>query len=238
MPAANAAVARREVRALVIEDDPAAHDLLSRLLERNGIVALGARTGSDGLRTLFEERPDLVLLDVGLPDADGPSVLRRIREMTDVPVVMLSALDDEATKVRSLRAGADDYVTKPFGLQELIARIDALLRRSLSTSPPVGTYSDGLVDLDYASLEVMIAGEPVDLTALELRLLTAFIDHPNNVLSADQLLDLVWGDSALPRERVKLYVAYLREKFREKGAESPIETVRGFGYRYRPPNAA
>ena len=92
--------------------------------------------------------------------------------------------------------------------------------------------------MDYASLEVRIAGQPTDLTALELRLLTAFLDHPNHVLSADQLLDLVWGDSALPRERVKLYVAYLREKFREKNVESPIETVRGFGYRYRPPNPA
>jgi DNA-binding response OmpR family regulator len=238
MPAGKAAVARREVRVLVIEDDPAVHDLLRRLLERNGIVALGAQTGSDGMRTLFEQRPDLVLLDVGLPDADGPAVLRRIREMTDVPVVMLSGRDDEGTKVRALRAGADDYVTKPFGLQELIARIDALLRRSLTDSGPLGAYSDGLVAVDYASLEVRIAGEPADLTALELRLLTAFIDHPNHVLSADQLLDLVWGDSALPRERVKLYVAYLREKFREKGAESPIETVRGFGYRYRPPNPA
>ena len=143
MPAGRAAVARREVRVLVIEDDPASHDLLRRLLERNSIVALGARTGSDGLRTLFEQRPDLVLLDVGLPDADGPGVLSRIREMTDVPVVMLSAHDDESTKVRALRAGADDYVTKPFGLQELIARIDALLRRSLTASGLSGRTRTG-----------------------------------------------------------------------------------------------
>jgi DNA-binding response OmpR family regulator len=236
-PALPPADARARATVLVVEDDPASQALLRRLLEQNDLEVLSAPTGADGLRTLFQRHPDLVLLDVGLPDADGTELLARIRDLSDVPVVMVSARDEEAVKVRALRSGADDYLTKPFGLQELVARIDVLLRRSMRSRPSSGHYGDGLVKVDYVSLEVEIAGRPVDLTALELKLLMAFVEHPNQVLSADQLLQRVWGDSALPRERVKLYVAYLRDKFRAAGAEAPIETVRGFGYRYRPPYA-
>jgi DNA-binding response OmpR family regulator len=222
-------------RVLVIDDDPPTLDLLRRVLERNGLEPLVAATAAAGLRILFEERPDLVLLDLGLPDSGG-GALTRIRELSDVPVVIVSAVADQSVKVQALRAGADDYVVKPFGLQELVARIETLLRRAGATATlPSGSYSDGLVEIDRAALEVKIAGAPVELTALELRLLVAFTEHPSQVLSPTQLLERVWGDASLSRERVKLYVGYLRGKFRSAGVEAPIETMRGFGYRYRPP---
>jgi DNA-binding response OmpR family regulator len=223
-------------RILVIEDDAASRDLLRRVLERNGLEVVEAESAVAGLRALYEARPNLVLLDIGLPDADGRTALKRIREMTEVPIVMVTGLDAEQDKVDALRAGADDYVTKPFGLQEIVARIEALLRRNVAPEPERQAYGDGLVEIDYGSLDVRVNGTPIELTALELRLLMAFVDRPNQVLSADQLLDVVWGDSSLSRDRVKMYVGYLRNKFRDVGAEAPIETSRGFGYRYRPPS--
>jgi DNA-binding response OmpR family regulator len=235
-PAATYAPRGTAARILVVDDDPSARDLLRRVLERNGMEPLLAESATSGLRTLFQERPDLVLLDIGLPDLDGRAALDRIRELTDVPVVIVSAQDAEEIKVSALRAGADDYVTKPVGLQELIARIDALLRRTAAPAQqPAEAYSDGLVHIDHRSLEVLVGGKPIDLTALELRLLMTLVEHPNQVLSADQILHHVWGDSTLSRDRVKLYIGYLRAKFRSAGADAPIETLRGFGYRYRPP---
>ena len=230
-------VERRGARVLVIDGDPAAHELLQRLLEGNGLEVVLAETAIAGLRRLFEARPDLVLLDIGVPGADGRGVVvRRIRDLTDVPVIV-TGRDDEETAVTLLRAGADDYVRKPFGLAELAARMDAVLRRTLRGRDKATSYADGVVDIHFPSLEVKINGKPTDLTALELRMLMTFVEHPNQVLSAAQLLERVWGDASLPRDRVKLYVAYLRDKFRHAGTESPIETVRGFGYRYRPPSA-
>jgi DNA-binding response OmpR family regulator len=223
---------------LVIEDDVASAGPLPGLLEDAGLEVLSAQSTATGMRLLFERRPDLVLLDLGAASGDTVGALGRIRELSNVPVILATAEDDEATKVATLRAGADDYVVKPYGLREMVARAEVLLRRTMRADAPPGRYADGLVELDFGSLDVTIGGRPVELTALELRLLTAFVEHPGQVLSAGQLLERVWGDASLPRGRVKLYVAYLRDKFRAAGAESPIETVRGFGYRYRAPEGA
>ena len=220
---------------LIVDDDGDMRELLHRVLSTNGMESFSAVTAADGLRALFDQRPDLVVLDGALPDADGRHALERIRELTDVPVVMVASDDSEATKVGALRSGADDYVTKPFGRDEFVARLESLLRRSLPSGEERNAYADALVRINYGSLEVTVGGRPLDLTALELRLLLAFTERAGEVLSADQLLERVWGDSSLPRDRVKLYVAYLRDKFRCSGSECPIETVRGFGYRYRPP---
>ena len=220
---------------LIVDDDGDTRELLHRVLSTNGMEAFSAVTAADGMRALFDQRPDLVVLDGALPDADGHHALERIRELTDVPVVMVASDDSEATKVGALRSGADDYVTKPFGRDEFVARLESLLRRSLPSGEARDAYADALVRINYGSLEVTVGGRPVDLTPLELRLLLAFTERAGEVLSADRLLERVWGDSSLPRERVKLYVAYLRDKFRCAGSECPIETVRGFGYRYRPP---
>ena len=149
--------------------------------------------------------------------------------------MMVTGKASELEKVRALRSGADDYVTKPFGLQEVVARVEALLRRRAPRKEPPRTYADGLVEIDFQGAEAKADGHTLELTPLEYRLLSAFVQHPNQVLSADQLLELAWGESGFGRERVKIYVGYLRGKFREAGVEAPIETIRGFGYRYRPP---
>jgi DNA-binding response OmpR family regulator len=222
-------------RVLLIDDDEDVRSMVRRLYEGNEAEVIEASTGSEGLRALYGSRPDLVLLDVAMPELDGWGVLTRIREVTDVPVLMLTASDRELEKVRALQAGADDYVTKPLGLQELLVRSEALLRRQRSEEEAPATYADGLVEVDFHSAEARAGGRPLTLTPLEFRLLTAFVRNPDQVLSQDQLLAMAWGDSGFARERVKIYVGYLRGKFRDAGVgDPPIETVRGFGYRYRP----
>jgi DNA-binding response OmpR family regulator len=225
-------------RVLLVEDDEDSRLLLRRVLERAGMQVVEASSGTQGLRELYGSHPDVVLLDIGLPEIDGWRTLERIRELTDVPVMMVTGKASELEKVRALRSGADDYVTKPFGLQEVVARVEALLRRRAPRKEPPRTYADPLVEIDFQGAEAKAGGNQLELTPLEYRLLTAFVKHPNQVLSADQLLELAWGESGFGRERVKIYVGYLRAKFREAGVEAPIETIRGFGYRYRPPRAA
>lgn len=218
---------------LVCDDEPDIRELLRELLGRTGYAVLEAADGQEALRTLYGSSPDLVLLDVSMPNLDGWGTLERIREVSDVPVIMLTARAEELERVRGLKGGADDYVTKPFGRQELLARVEALLRRTTTREPTREHYEDSFVSVDYANREVRVNGEDVRLTPLEFRLLTAFVENANQVLSREQLLELVWGDRrGVLAEQVKIYVGYLRRKLGvdERG---PIETVRGFGYRYR-----
>ena len=226
---------RGHARVLVIEDDENARALLTRALRRSGLEVLESSNAGGGLRRLFDARPDLVLLDLQLPDLDGHSLLARIRELTDVPVMVVTAL--EGSCVPTLRAGADDFMPKPFGVQELLARVEALLRRTPGPQEQAARYADGLLEIDFAALEVRAAGRRVELTPLQLRLLTALVRHRGQVLSPDQLLKLAWNEELVPRDRVKLYVGYLRRRFRDQGVELPVETIRGFGYSYRPPAA-
>jgi DNA-binding response OmpR family regulator len=223
-------------RILVVDDDPDIRGLLRELLDRRGFSVLEAKDGQEALRIFFEQRPDLVVLDVQMPGLDGWKTLERIRELSDVPVVMLTAKTTELEKTRGLRAGADDYVTKPFGRQELLARVEGLLRRTGGRGAQPEVYSDGFLAIDFSRREVSVRDEPVELTPLEFRLLTAFVRHPNQVLTHEQLLELVWGDAHAAREQVKLYVGYLRKKLRPDAPDAaPIVTRRGFGYSYRPP---
>jgi DNA-binding response OmpR family regulator len=222
-------------RILVVDDDADIRGLVRELLERRGFAVAEAKDGREALQEFYSGRPDLVILDVGMPGMDGWATLERIRELSDVPVVMLTARSAELEKTRGLRAGADDYVTKPFGRQELLARIEALLRRAGRREAAAESYSDPFVSIDFAQREVSAGGQAVDLTPLEFKLLTAFVRHPNQVLSHEQLLDLVWGGTDASREQVKLYVGYLRKKLSPAAPEeTPIETRRGFGYAYRP----
>jgi DNA-binding response OmpR family regulator len=225
-----------ESRILVIDDDDDIRGLLRALLERAGHHVSDAPDGRAGLRGLYAVSPDLVILDVAMPVLDGWATLERIREVTDVPVLMLTARDAELERVRGLQAGADDYVVKPFGRQELVARVDALLRRPRS-GVAEERYGDARLSISFDQRAVHYDEREVVLTRLEFRLLSAFVRHPNQVLSHDQLRDLVWGDTlATSRDEVKLYVGYLRRKLAPEAPQStPIETVRGFGYRYRPP---
>jgi DNA-binding response OmpR family regulator len=227
-------------RILVIDDDDDIRGLVRTLLERTGAEVKEARNGRDGLREFHASRPDLVLLDVSMPDMDGWNVLERIRDMSEVPVLMLTARGDELERVRGLQAGADDYVVKPFGKQELVARVQALIRRAQRGVPKeqAGSYADAYLTIDWTQAHVSVGDREVQLTPLEFRLLSTFVRHPRQVLSREQLLELVWGDTlGVGGDQVKLYVGYLRRKL-EPGApdSAPIETVRGFGYRYKTPS--
>jgi DNA-binding response OmpR family regulator len=235
----------KSAEVLVVEDEDDVRRLVRVLLERAGHRVVEAANGVEALRQLDASRCDLVVLDVTMPELDGWQTLERIRDVSDVPVLMLTARAGELDKVRGLRGGADDYVTKPFGRQELLARVEALLRRTSGPPEVRRAYEDAALRIDYVSREVTVrggaagqpAGRPVQLTPLEFKLLSAFVRHPNETLSRARLLELVWGDvEGFGSDQVKLYVGYLRRKLGWDAAQAgPIETVRGFGYRYRPP---
>jgi DNA-binding response OmpR family regulator len=241
MPAGNGSPGQYEsgmsatTKILVVDDDPDIRALLKELLTRARFEVDEAADGREALRRLYKAPPALVILDVAMPGMDGYQTLERIRDLSDVPVLMLTARTQELEKVRGLTTGADDYVAKPFGRQELLARIQALLRRSGGKAEVVDAYRDGFLEIDYAQRRVVADGRDAQLTPLEFRLLTAFVQHPNQVLTRDQLLELVWSDPyAVSGDQVKLYVGYLRKKLAPADSEqTPIETVRGFGYRYR-----
>jgi DNA-binding response OmpR family regulator len=219
--------------ALVIEDEPDIACAIRAVLESGGLEVLTAADGRSGLRSFHAGRPAVVLLDIGLPVLDGWAVLDRIRELSDVPVLILTSHSLEAEKVRGLRAGADDFVTKPFSNAELLARVQALLRRGPA---PGEVYDDGLIRVAFGGGEVSVADRPVRLTPTEFRLLAALVRHPNQVLSPDQLLAQAWQDPAgVGPDRVKFAVMRLRRKLGPEGADGRIEAVRGFGYRYRRP---
>ena len=222
---------------LCIEDDRDIALAISMVLRRAGFDVVGAADGRDGLRAFHAGRPDVVLLDIGLPTLDGWAVLERIRDLSDVPVLMLTAHGMEADKVRGLAAGADDYLTKPFGNAELVARVQALLRRTRAPRPEAEVYADALVQLNFESREVRVGDEQVALTPSEYRLLSALVRHAGQTLSADQLLEQAWNDPLrVGPERVKFAIMRLRRKLSQgDAADSPIEAIRGFGYRYVTP---
>ena len=224
-------------KVLVIDDDPIVCDLVERVLARWKVDVTRAADGAEGLRFVFSQRPDLVLLDIDLPNMDGWQLLSRIRELGEMPVLMLTAKGQELDKVRALRGGADDYLTKPFGHEELPARVEALIRRAGKSRPEEAerlaqVYADGRLSVDHEQRLVRVADEELRLTPLEFRLLAAFVRHPGQVLSSDQLIEIAWRDPLVQSGQVKLYVSRLRRKL---GDPEAIETVRGFGYRYLPP---
>ena len=224
-------------RVLVVDDDDDIRLLLEELLRGAGYAVETAQDGRLALRVFHENPTDIVVLDLSMPELDGFETLERLRDLSDVPVILLTARSGEIDKVRGFRAGADDYVVKPFGRQELLARIEALLRRTPEPTH-LEHYDDGAISIDYGRRLVICRGLPVSLTPLEFRLLDAFTRHPGQVLSAEQLIEHCWGHQAgVSRDQVKLYVSYLRKKLGQaaEGFE-PIETVRGFGYRYVPPS--
>jgi len=219
---------------LLVEDDPAARQGLELALRRLGYGVRAAATGETALDGLGEGAVDVVVLDVMLPGVDGFEVCRRLRRVSNVPVIMLTARGDDFDVVAGLEAGADDYVVKPAEPRVLDARIRAVLRRIVRAGSPAETWGDLVIDRE--SLIVRRAGEPVPLTPTELRLLLVLSGSPRQVLSREQLLDLVWehgylGDSRL----VDACVQRLRAKI-EADTSQPryIQTVRGFGYRFGP----
>jgi DNA-binding response OmpR family regulator len=224
-------------RVLVVDDDDDIRLLLQELLSGAGYRVETAHDGRAALRVFYENPTDLVVLDLSMPELDGFETLERLRDVSKVPVILLTARSGEIDKVRGFRAGADDYVAKPFGRQELLARVAALLRRA-SEPTHFERYDDGALLIDYPKRFVMCRGLPVRLTPLEFRLLDGFVRHPGQVLSAEQLIEHCWGHEAgVSRDQVKLYVSHVRKKLGQSNdGWQPIETVRGFGYRYVPPS--
>jgi len=225
-------------RILVIEDDPSILRGLQLNLGMEGYVVRSATDGETGLLLARSERPDLVLVDVMLPRLGGLEVVREIRaEDPDLPVLILSAKGHETDKVAGLQLGADDYLVKPFGLKELLARIDALLRRRRArgeTGAGRGLKRGGDVELDLEARRAHVAGKELELTSREFDLLAWFVTHPGRVFSREQLLEAVWGSRYFGTARtVDNFVARLRAHVGDD-AEHPkhFETVRGVGYRF------
>ncbi|MDN5789976.1 MAG: response regulator transcription factor [Micrococcales bacterium] len=224
------------VRVLVVDDEPNLAELLGMALRYEGWEVRAAGTGMDAVRTAREFDPDAVVLDMMLPDFDGLEVLRRMRATNaNVPVLFLTAKDAVEDRVAGLTAGGDDYVTKPFSLEEVVARVRALMRRTtVATSAAGSMLSVGDLTLDEDSHEVTRAGEEIHLTATEFELLRYLMRNPKRVLSKAQILDRVWNyDFGGQANVVELYISYLRKKI-DAGREPMIHTMRGAGYVLKP----
>jgi two-component system KDP operon response regulator KdpE len=223
------------IRILVVDDSQETTWLLQRALREEGYEVQVAHNGVDGLRLAYNFRPDLVLLDVMMPDMDGWTMLRRFRDFSETPVIMLTAVGDEKSLVHGLDSGADDYVTKPYGIQELKARIRAVLRRkglTPSGDSPLLRFDDGNLVIDPSAQQVHVGGKEVALTPTEYKLLLCLACNAGRVLTSEQILENVWGpgyeDSA---DNVKLYIWYLRRKIEaDPGDPQYVLTKRGTGY--------
>lgn len=224
-------------KALAIGAAHSAFGSLEELLRGAGVELVETADGSAGLKAFYAVRPDVVLLDLDLVDADPFDVLATVRELSDVPVFAFAAEAGEAERIRALRAGADDCIGNHASDQEVFARIEALLRRTRSRPEVAAVLSDEFIHIDHPRHRVEVLGVEVSLTPIEFRMLAAFAENPGRVLGHGQLLDLVWGDRIRDKDEVKLYVSYLRRKLGEAADVDPVETVRGVGYRYRPRRA-
>jgi two-component system KDP operon response regulator KdpE len=222
------------VRILVIDDELAIRRFLKISLEAEGHTYIEAGTGQDGLVAAATQRPELIILDLGLPDIDGLAVLKRLREWSSIPVIVLTVKDSETDKVALLDAGADDYLTKPFGVPELLARLRVALRHKQSTdAEPV--LSTGDLQVDFTDRTVSIRGEIVRLTATEYELLRILAQHAGKVVTQRQLLKEIWGPQAVEQSQyLRVYIAQLRKKLeRDPGSPDLIITEPGVGYRLR-----
>ncbi len=215
---------------LVIDDEPQLHRFLGPALEAAGYVALRAETAREGLRLAAARGPACVLLDLGLPDTDGKEALARLRAFSSVPVIIISARDREAEKVAALDAGADDYVEKPFGIAELLARLRAATRRALLLEAPVPVVTTGPLEVDFERRLARVAGVELSLTPREWDLLAALARDPGKVVTQRRLLTEVWGPAhAEDTQYLRVYVGQLRSKLGD--AARLLRTEPGVGYR-------
>jgi len=217
---------------LVIDDETQIRRLLRITLEGHGYHVIEATSGKEGLLEAAQRKPDLVLLDLGLPDLDGAEVLKRLREWSSVPVIVLSVRDRENDKVAALDAGADDYITKPFSTPELLARL-RVARRHLQSGPELTLFSTGDLQVDLPGRLVKVRGKEVKLTATEYALLRLFVQHAGKVLTHRHILREVWGPAAVEQTHyLRVYVAHLREKIERQPANPQLLlTEAGVGYR-------
>ena len=226
------------MRVLIVEDEAAIVRFLARGLAAHGHQVVSAANGEDGLVLALDplESVEFVLLDISLPGIDGHDVLRRLRvSRPELPVLMLTARDDLQNKVRALDAGADDYLTKPFAFEELLARMRALTRRA--DQPRASQIVAGDLQVDLLSRRARRGDRVIELSSREFALLEYFMRHPHQVLSREQILSAIWDYTFDPGSNVvDVYVRYLRKKLDHPGQSSVIVTVRGAGYRFDPPN--
>lgn len=223
-----------KLRALIVDDEVQMRRLLTVALEAAGYEVFQAETGQQGLAEVAYRRPDVILLDLGLPDLDGLTVLQRLREWSETPVVILSVRDDEEGKVAALDAGADDYVTKPFSTPELLARIRAA-RRKTQTAEDAPVFAHGDLVVDLGARRVTRAGAEVKLSATEYALLRTLVRHAGRVLTHRQLLREVWGPQCEEhRQYLRVYMTHLRQKIEADPANPVlIKTEPGIGYRFQ-----
>ncbi len=226
-----------EVKVLVIEDEPEIRRFLRAALPQHGYRLFEATAGQDGLAQAVAQNPEIILLDLGLPDMEGREVIQQLREWTSVPVIVLSARDQERVKVDALDAGADDYVTKPFGLNELLARMRVVLRHAAlvkgGTGEPV--FATGDLRVDFQRRKVFVSEKEVHLTPIEYKLLTALVRYAGKVLTHRQLLREVWGPLHVEEAHyVRVYMRQLRNKLETNPANPRyLVTELGVGYRLR-----
>ncbi|MCH7970379.1 MAG: response regulator transcription factor [Chloroflexi bacterium] len=225
-------------RILVVDDAPDVLEALVIALNDSGFETLGASDGRAALRAFYEFQPQLVLLDLIMPMMSGVEVCRQIRAMSDVPVVFLSGVEDIDRKVEALRAGGDDFIVKGGSFSELLARIEANLRRAVSSTPTqiIDRFRDGFLDINFVTSEVTTNGIPVDLTPIEYRLLTELVNHIGSPVPPTDLLERVWGPDYETENLVKWHMSRLRKKLGDNDPMSKlIVTRRGFGYVYNSP---
>jgi two-component system response regulator MprA len=219
-------------RILVIEDEPKISDLIKRGLIYEGYTVDVANDGEQGLSRARDNQPDLVILDLMLPGIDGFEVCKRLRAADDVPILMLTARDAVTDKVKGLDSGADDYLTKPFNFDELVARVRALLRRRRPADQAVLRYAD--LTLDQSTREVRRGSRKIELTTKEFDLLELFLQHPRQVLTRDVIYERIWNyDFGGESNIIEVYIRYLRGKLEAGGEPRLIQTVRGVGYALR-----
>ncbi|HLH21555.1 MAG TPA: response regulator transcription factor [Chloroflexota bacterium] len=225
----------RSADILVVDDDRRITSMLSRALRAEGYDVRTANDGSEGLTRVRERQPDLVVLDLLMPAVDGIEVCRRLREESDLPILILTAKDETEDRVHGLDSGADDYLVKPFALDELLARVRALLRRRETREQRVLRFAD--LALDLTSRIATRGEQSIELTTREFELLAYFMRHPREVLAQDQILDRVWdGQYDAESNVLHVYVGYLRNKLEAGGQPRLIHTVRGVGYVLREPS--
>ena len=218
------------MKILVVDDDPRLREIVRIALENAAFDVITASDGAQALTHATREAPDLIVLDVGLPKADGFEICRRIRASSDVPILFLTAHDDEVDRILGLELGADDYVTKPFSPRELVARIKAILKRS-GSAPIRDALTQGRLKLDVAAHDCSVDGAPVLLTATEFQLLHRLMRMPGRVHTRDQIIDELWGDAEVADRTLDSHLRNLRKKLSAAGCASAIDTVHGVGIR-------
>lgn len=217
---------------LIIEDEQSIRTVARAYLEQAGYRVMLAESGPAGLDLALQEQPDLIVLDLNLPGMDGMELAARLRERSDVFILMLTARSDEADRVAGLRIGADDYLTKPFSPRELVARIEAILRRRRSPTPVDSALRVATLRIDPERREVWVAEQALELTTTEFDVLLVLMRHVGKVLSREQLMDLVWGSDFFGTDRVvDVYVGQVRRKLEAATGQTLIRTVRGIGYK-------